>query len=509
VVSASRVLREDVRLPWGDIGVDGAGYPLELRPVPSESPKTLVVNVGHLLLAVPKVVGGYPSTMCEAFAIGGHVHIGGIGRDDLRDVVAALDNTLGDIFYDLNPSVRIRQGYGRRGDWRQQRWGVEYRTPPSSIWSHPKVALTFLGAIKWVVQRLLDGDSPSRHPALPKVRAAVQRTAALVKKYDGRLHWGAWKALLGETEVIRHLGVKVDVSSGADRDPHFIDDMKAMCARLGIAKLRIAPLNRDRGDYVSNVPGYGEPVQGFDPFRSGGTLRLSWRFRNDRLFRLGEIPKLEAALAALLEPSEEDNKGRLVKEVVYLSGKWPEVPPPKVPKCAECGDFCGPTAHYYNGDAYCSACVAEEFVRCYDCETLLHRDDAYYDNDGDPFCEDCYHEYYTQCEHCEREVRRSRVRRVDDTDYCQDCYRELFTECTECEAIIYQEDAYWQDGNPYCESCHERLFAYCEQCEEDYPAEEVRLVRVVEEGQESEVSLCRGCLEGLEYDPERNVYLVE
>jgi hypothetical protein len=430
VVRAAGFLREDIRLPWGDIGTDGAGAPLELRPVPSESPRALVANVGRLLLAVPKVVGGYPSTMCEAFAIGGHVHIGGIGENEHEKVVYGLDDTLGDIFYDLSPSVRIRQGYGRRRDWRAQRWGVEYRTPPASIWSHPKAALTFLGAIRWVVQRLLEGDKPMRHPSISKVREATQRAASLVRKYGGRLHWGAWKALLGETEVIRHLGVKIDVSSSLERDPHFIDDMKAMCARLGITNLRIAPLNRDRGDFVSNVPGYGRLVEGFDPFRLGGTLRLSWRFRNDRPFRLAEMSKLEAAIAALLGPSEEDDKGRLVKEVVYLSGKWPDIPPPKMLKCASCGSLCGPAPFYYEGDPYCNACVEEEFVRCYECDVMLHRDDATYDNDGDPFCEDCYNEHYARCTHCDREVRRSYAYTVEGEDYCRECYREFFTECS-------------------------------------------------------------------------------
>jgi hypothetical protein len=378
------------------------------------------------------------------------------------------------------------------------------------MWSHPKVALIFLGAVKWVVQRLLEGNSPSCHPALPKVRAAVQRAADLVKKYEGRLHWGAWKALLGEAEIMRHLEVKIELSSssGLERDPHFIDDMKTMCARLGITRLRIAPLNRDRGDYVSNVPGYGEPVEGFDPFRTGGTLRLSWRFRNDRLFRLGEMPKLEAAIAALLGPSENDDKGRLVKEVVYLSGKWPEVPPPKMSKCVSCGAFCGPAPFHYDGDPYCNTCAEEDFVRCYECNTLLHRDDAYYDDDGDPFCADCYDEYYTRCGQCDREVRRNNAYTVDDVDYCRDCYHELFTACTECDTIIYQDDAYWHDGEPYCEDCEQRLFAYCEWCDEQYAAERVRLVRVIEGGEESEVSLCQGCLNELEYDSERDVYLV-
>jgi hypothetical protein len=260
---------------------------------------------------------------------------------------------------------------------------------------------------------------------------------------------------------------------------------------------------------VSNVLGYGNLVEGFDPFRPGGTLRLSWRFRNERPFRLAEMPKLEAAIAALLGPSEEDDKGRLVKEVVYLSGKWPDIPLPKMLKCAGCGSPCGSTPFHYEGRPYCTACVEEDFFRCYECNTMLHRDDACWDNDGDPFCEDCYNEYYTQCAHCEREVRRGYEYTVDDTDYCRDCYHEFFTECSCCERIVHRDDAYRYDGEEYCEGCYSELFSYCEWCQEDYPAEQVQLVRVIEQGEESEIFLCQGCLEDLEYDPERGVYLVE
>jgi predicted RNA-binding Zn-ribbon protein involved in translation (DUF1610 family) len=510
VVSASRVLREDIRLPWGVIGTDGAGYPLELRPAPSEHPKVLVANVGRLLLAVPKVVGGWPSSLCEVHAIGGHVHIGGLrgSYEELKGIVNVIDDALGDVFYSLSPSLRIRQGYGRRGDWRQQTWGVEYRTPPASAWAHPKAALTFLGAIKWVVTELLKGENPLRSPSLTKVRAAVKRAADFVKKYDGRLHWGAWKALLGEVDPVKHLGVKVSFASNFERDGYLLEDLKAMCVRLGITSLRVTPLSKRRGDYATNVPGYGELSDEFPTFRLGEALCLSWRFRNDRSFRLAEMPKLEAAMAAVLKSNEEEgDKGRLVKEVVYLSGKWPEVPPPKLPKCVSCGGFCGPTCHYYNGEPYCNECAEEELVRCYECDTLLHRDDAHYDNDGDPFCEDCYHEYYTRCASCDREVRRNDAYTVDGVNYCPDCYHELFTTCTACGEPVYRDEAWVYDGDPYCESCYSHLFAFCEWCEEDYPAELVHSVRVIERGQERELSLCEDCLETLEYDAERDVYV--
>ena len=319
--SAAGILGDAIHLPWGSIGVDGAGWPLELRPEPSINARGLVHNVARLLVAVPKILGGLPSTVGEAYAIGGHIHVGINTPVDERALVRALDEAIGDILYSLSPASRIEAGYGRRRDWRIQPWGIEYRTPPAAIWSHPQVATIFVGAIKWAAGEFLRGRDPLRSPALPKIRGAAKSAAAFVRQYGGRLHWGAWEASLGETEVDQYLGAKTMIlGHGLERDTHFVDDMKAMCDRLGIKSLRILPSYR--GDFATNIPGYGTPVGDFVTFTPGGTLFLSWRFRNDPKFRREELPKLEAAIATLIETNEkEGDGGRLVKEVIHLSGK--------------------------------------------------------------------------------------------------------------------------------------------------------------------------------------------
>lgn len=98
VVSASDILGENIELPEGEIGVDGAGWPLELRPEPSINARGLVRNVARLLVAVPKALGGIPSTVGEAYAIGGHIHVGlGNAPVDERALVRTLDEAIGDI----------------------------------------------------------------------------------------------------------------------------------------------------------------------------------------------------------------------------------------------------------------------------------------------------------------------------------------------------------------------------------------------------------------------------
>jgi hypothetical protein len=426
VVSASDILGENIELPHGEIGVDGAGYPLELRPCAAETARELIHNVGRLLLAVPREARGLPSTVGEKYAIGGHIHVGfgGGAAPDYEEIARAIDRALGDIFYSLSPETRLKAGYGGRGDWRSQRWGVEYRTPPAAIWSHPQVALTFVGATKWVVRELVGGRNPLKSPALPKIRGAAKSAAAFVRQYGGRLHWGAWQALAEEAEIPQ--GVPAIKFDGGDKDPEFLGDIRAMCARLGIRSVEIISLRRSRGRYASNIPGYGEPVDGFSAFTPGGTLCLSWRFRNDAEFRRAEMPKLEAAIAALLEPPpSDDGRGRLIKKAV----------PFKV------------------------SAAPEETYYCDRCGKALRWENAFVTDGGEgPYCEGCYYELYGRCARCNREVYASDVCEASNGHaYCEPCYYRLFAICAHCGDEIWRNSAFVMDGDTYCVPCSRTL----------------------------------------------------
>jgi hypothetical protein len=321
VVPAEKFLGRTVSLPWGFIGEDGSGDPIELRPRPSADPEILVVNVGRLLLSVPGALGGVPSTICEEYPLGGHVHIGGVPSEVQEDLARVIDGLLGDLFYSLSAELRLSRGYGRRGDWRAKPWGFEYRTPPASVWSHPGVALVFLRAIRWVAEKFLFGEDLFEDPAWPAIRAGAEKATEFVRKHRGRLHWGAWKEHVGN---IHWRGLKeVDIHFSGEADEGFRNDLRAMCARIGLPFVKVLPLRRSRGDFASNVPGYGELAEDVEPYGPGRELGLSWRFRNDPEFRRAEMGKLEAALARLLdeeiEKIEGEDGGRLVKEAVPFS----------------------------------------------------------------------------------------------------------------------------------------------------------------------------------------------
>ena len=450
VVSASDILGENIELPEGEIGVDGAGYPLELRPNPSETARGLVANVGRLLAAVPREARGLPSTIGEKYAIGGHLHIGFAGgaAPDYEEIARGLDRALGDIFYSLSSEARLKAGYGKRGDWRSQRWGVEYRTPPASIWAHPRAALVFVGATRWVARELLGGNNPLKSPALPKIRGAAKSAAAFVRRDGSRLHWGAWETFIGAEAPLACDGpapiVKFD---DGECDPTFINDMGAMCARLGIRSVRIIPLRWNRGDFASNVPGYGALAEGFSAFTPGGTLCLSWRFRNDAEFRRQELPKLEAAIAALLEPppSDDDGGGRLIKEAVPL----------KLSSSAE-GE---PEAPEVEAEAEALEPEAEETYYCDRCGEALHREDAFVTDGGEgPYCEGCYYELYGRCARCNREVYISDVCEASNGHaYCEPCYYRLYAICAHCGEEIWRNSAFVMDGDTYCVPCSRTL----------------------------------------------------
>jgi len=478
VVNASGVLQREVTLPWGEIGVDGSGRPLELRPTPSETARGLVANVGRLLMAVPQVTGGVPSTACEVYAVGGHIHLGFEPTPGTHDweVAEVVDEALGDIVYDLNTRTRLDEGYGKRGDWRGQSWGVEYRTPPSSIWSHPMVALTFVGAIKWVAREVIRGENPLKSPVLTKVREAAKNAAAFVRGYKGRLHWGAWRAFVGDVNVSRYLGTSVYLEAG-DRDPMFASDMEAMCARLGVSFIRVVPLSRARGDYASNVPGYWNVLDDFPPFTPGGAICLSWRFRTDPGFRQEELPKLEAAIATVLRNGGNgDDGGRLVRAVVPFKARHPvtkvveepdPTPPPAPPRyaCRRCSSEVEYTnLRIHDSGVYCQDCYRDLRV-CEVCGQVIWRPEAVISDRGLPYCATCYP--FTRCAECGAETPLESAHRGNDgRPYCGRCYRA----CARCGAGVLRNRSVIFRDNAYCWSCFREIAARQDE-PEDVPVE--------------------------------------
>lgn len=128
------------RLDFGDLGVDGAGDPMELRPVASENPAQVVNNIKEILNHYADThEGGDASVKGDRMAIGFHIHLSKKDEpgelDPNPELIKMLDDSLGIAIRCYNG--RARGSYDQLGAWRRQPWGFEYRSLPSIILVHP------------------------------------------------------------------------------------------------------------------------------------------------------------------------------------------------------------------------------------------------------------------------------------------------------------------------------------------------------------------------------------
>ncbi len=177
-------------------GADNCGRIAELRPHPARSTLAVVASIQSTLkwLAVHK-----PQTMnyiwrCGAFvegdALGGHIHFGRMQPGSLLRESAALDAlmywlTRVGVYDNEEGRQRIKGGhYGRLNDRRSQKYGYEYRTPPSWLDS-PWMAFFYLTLAKLMVH------NPSLIQPLSKEMegwpssAFANRITALLAYYKG------------------------------------------------------------------------------------------------------------------------------------------------------------------------------------------------------------------------------------------------------------------------------------------------------------------------------------
>ncbi len=69
----------------------------------------------------------------------------------------------------------------------------------------------------------------------------------------------------------------------------------------------------------------------------------------------------------------------------------------------------------------CIECAAADYIRCVDCRTYTHRDDAFRNYQGVFICETCRMNEYAECRGCRNVVRASDSHEVDNNTYCPNC----------------------------------------------------------------------------------------
>lgn len=134
------------------IGADGHGDTLELRPEPSEDPAEVVAD---LVMLFDSLAHLDVSVKGDKEALGGHIHFGapqGKKIQTTKPLLDALDTFIGLHFQKTTGSAR--RDYGRKGDYRPQPWGFEYRTPPASIFATKEIAYITMKLAKNILETI-------------------------------------------------------------------------------------------------------------------------------------------------------------------------------------------------------------------------------------------------------------------------------------------------------------------------------------------------------------------
>lgn len=119
------------------IGVDGAGAPLEIRPLPGKNETEIISNLQVLFKRIEKKNASL-SVLGNSFAIGGHIHIG-IGQRWCPETqfLQLLDYFIGKDFMELSGNARGH--YAQLSAYEIKPYGFEYRTPSAAVFANPQI----------------------------------------------------------------------------------------------------------------------------------------------------------------------------------------------------------------------------------------------------------------------------------------------------------------------------------------------------------------------------------
>lgn len=184
VDGAGRLIRAgDVLRKTDKFGVDGHAYIAELRPEPAVHPQKFIENLQKLFRTKTDKLEKYrwlAGPWVHNKPLGGHIHFGVPKKDNYID---ALDNLLGNVLALTEPEELARERrtvvfygdkpYGCLSDFRDKKWGFEYRTPSSFI-VNPGVSLGIMSLAKAIIHEELLGSSSAWTKLPAKTRAALK-----------------------------------------------------------------------------------------------------------------------------------------------------------------------------------------------------------------------------------------------------------------------------------------------------------------------------------------------
>ncbi|RLG41529.1 MAG: hypothetical protein DRO05_03645 [Thermoproteota archaeon] len=147
-------LPEVIRTLDGEVGVDGAGYQIELRPKEDSNHRRVIARIRRLIEKANRNLG----VKGDIYPLGCHLHFGlpGIWKADTikEKIVEILDDFLGRKLLSLSGNARGE--YKCLSAYRDQPWGIEYRTLPSAVLWNPEIGRIVFKIAKNVVQEFVN-----------------------------------------------------------------------------------------------------------------------------------------------------------------------------------------------------------------------------------------------------------------------------------------------------------------------------------------------------------------
>jgi len=138
-----------------EIGVDGAGDQVELRPRPSSNVEQHIRHVYELIKKFAELDRFDLSTKGDIYPLGGHIHVGGV--EPTKDVLTLLDDFLG--VHVINLSGNARGSYKRLSAYEKKPYGFEYRSCPAAIFHNRRILRISLKIVKNVLEKLINKGS--------------------------------------------------------------------------------------------------------------------------------------------------------------------------------------------------------------------------------------------------------------------------------------------------------------------------------------------------------------
>ena len=132
--------------PNAEIGADGSGAQVELRPEavtfginddPEEVANMFIEKTSNVLSKYASIYNHNISAYGQFYSLGHHIHLGSAYKlIPTQHFLYILDRLIGQPLEKLNTNPRISSKYNKLSAYETKSYGFEYRTP-TGVWSHP------------------------------------------------------------------------------------------------------------------------------------------------------------------------------------------------------------------------------------------------------------------------------------------------------------------------------------------------------------------------------------